>query len=80
MFAFQVCSSTLIATMHNLYPVEILSLAIRAKGLALFAEIQAIAGIIMQYGISIGIDQLKYKIWAVFVAYNFIQLVVSYSH
>lgn len=32
-FLFQFCSSLLIATTHNLYPVEVLSLALRAKGM-----------------------------------------------
>lgn len=80
-FAFQICSSLLIATMHNLYPVEILSLAIRAKGLGLFTLIQNAAGVVNTYAISLGFQQLGkngYRMWAVYVAYNCFQLVASY--
>lgn len=51
-FLFQFCSSLLIATMHNLYPVEILSLVLRAKGLGLYSFIQGCAGTVQSYGIS----------------------------
>lgn len=64
--------------MHNLYPVEILSLDIRARGLGLFSLIQGICGVIQNYGISLGIGPLGYKIWAVYVGYNLIQLIASY--
>ncbi|KAL1958395.1 hypothetical protein VTO42DRAFT_4496 [Malbranchea cinnamomea] len=77
-FSFQICSSMFIATMHNLYPVEILSLALRAKGMGLYGLIQGAAGTVQNYGISVGINKLGYKIWAVYVAYNTIQLIVSY--
>lgn len=39
-FSFQVCSASFIATMHNLYPVELLSLALRAKGMAMYTMFQ----------------------------------------
>ena len=77
-FLFQVFSSLLIATMHNLYPVEILSVALRAKGMGLYGLIQGGAGAAQQYGISIGIEKLGYKIWCVFIIYNMVQLVLSY--
>ncbi|OBT54729.1 hypothetical protein VE04_03977 [Pseudogymnoascus sp. 24MN13] len=77
-FSFQICSATLIATMHNLYPVECLSLVLRAKGLGFFSLIQGIAGTVQNYGISLGIGPLGYKIWAVYVGYNLLQLVMSY--
>ena len=64
-FLFQACSAMLIATMHNLYPVEILALALRAKGMGLYGIIQGAAGAVQNYGISIGIEQLGYKIWCV---------------
>jgi len=37
-FLFQILSSTFIATMHNLYPVEILSLVLRARGMGLYVR------------------------------------------
>lgn len=77
-FVYQVCSATLIATMHNLYPVEILSLPLRAKGMGLYAMFQGAAGVVQSYGISIGIEKVGYKIWVVYIAYNLIQLVVAY--
>ncbi|KFX99469.1 hypothetical protein V495_05708 [Pseudogymnoascus sp. VKM F-4514 (FW-929)] len=77
-FSFQICSATLIATMHNLYPVECLSLVLRAKGMGFFSLIQGIAGTVQNYGISLGIGPLGYKIWAVYVGYNLLQLVLSY--
>lgn len=77
-YLYQTCSALLIATMHNLYPVEILSLAMRAKGMGLYALIQGGAGAVQTYGISVGIDKIGYKIWVVYIAYNCIQLVLSY--
>ncbi|KAF3166646.1 hypothetical protein TWF106_007975 [Orbilia oligospora] len=77
-FIFQVCSASLIATMHNLYPVEILSLVLRAKGMGLYGLIQGAAGTVQSYGISVGINKLGYKIWCVYIIYNFSQLIVAY--
>lgn len=77
-FSFQVASASLIATMHNLYPVEIISLPLRAKGMGLYSMFQGAAGVVNNYAISLGIAQLGYKIWAVYIVYNFIQLIVSY--
>ncbi|RAL64150.1 hypothetical protein DID88_002043 [Monilinia fructigena] len=78
LFLFQTCSSLLIATMHNLYPVEILSLDMRAKGMGLYALVQGAAGTVQNYGISVGIQKIGYKIWVVYVGYNLIQLALSY--
>ncbi|KAH7064333.1 general substrate transporter [Paraphoma chrysanthemicola] len=78
MFMFQVISATFIATMHNLYPVEILSLPLRAKGMGLYGIIQGACGAIEAYGISIGISKVGYKIWCVYIVYNVLQLVASY--
>ncbi|KAH8602029.1 MFS sugar transporter-like protein [Bisporella sp. PMI_857] len=77
-FLFQVCSSLLIATMHNLYPVELLALTLRAKGMGLYGLIQGAAGTVQNYGISVGIQKIGYKIWCVYIVYNAIQLVLSY--
>lgn len=77
-FLFQALSAMLIATMHNLYPVEILSLPLRAKGMALYSLVQSAAGVVQNYGISIGIGKVGYKIWVVYIVYNAIQLVISY--
>lgn len=77
-FLFQSLSATFIATMHNLYPIEIMSLPIRAKGMAFYALVQAAAGVIQNYGISIGIGKVGYKIWTVYIVYNTLQLVVAY--
>ncbi|KAA8572178.1 hypothetical protein EYC84_002089 [Monilinia fructicola] len=78
LFLFQTCSSLLIATMHNLYPVEILSLDMRAKGMGLYALVQGAAGTVQNYGISVGIQKIGYRVWVVYVGYNLIQLVLSY--
>lgn len=77
-FSFQVASALLIATMHNLYPVEILSLPLRAKGMGLYAMFQGAAGVVNNYAISLGIQAIGYKIWAVYIGYNLVQLVASY--
>ncbi|KAI0379607.1 putative MFS sugar transporter protein [Hypomontagnella monticulosa] len=77
-FCFQVASASFIATMHNLYPVEILSLTLRAKGMGLYAMFQGAAGVVNTYAISLGIAKLGYKIWAVYIGYNLVQLVASY--
>lgn len=77
-FLFQTLSAMFIATMHNLYPVEILSLPLRAKGMAFYSIVQSAAGVVQQYGISIGIGKVGYKIWVVYIVYNALQLVVAY--
>ncbi|KAL1608001.1 hypothetical protein SLS60_002940 [Paraconiothyrium brasiliense] len=78
MFMFQCFSATFIATMHNLYPVEVLSLNLRSKGMGLYGLIQGACGVVEAYGISIGIEKVGYKIWVVYIAYNTIQLGLSY--
>ncbi|KAJ5540125.1 hypothetical protein N7513_008457 [Penicillium frequentans] len=77
-FLYQTFSASLIATMHNLYPVEVLSLALRAKGMGLYSLIQGGASAVQSYGISVGIAKVGYKIWVVYIAYNSVQLVLSY--
>ncbi|KAJ5727561.1 hypothetical protein N7493_005381 [Penicillium malachiteum] len=77
-FLYQAFSAALIATMHNLYPVEVLSLALRAKGMGLYSLIQGGAGAVQTYGISVGIDKIGYKIWVVYIAYNTVQLILAY--
>ena len=64
--------------MHNLYPVEVLALPLRAKGLGLFSLLQGICGVIQTYGIQVGISDIGYKIFAVYVGYNLCQFVASY--
>jgi len=77
-FMYQICSSLLIATMHNLYPIEILSLTLRARGVGLYGVIQGVAGVVQSYGIGKGIQEVGYKIWVVYIVYNSLQLVASY--
>ncbi|KAL3482322.1 general substrate transporter [Aspergillus californicus] len=77
-YLYQTFSATFVATMHNLYPVEILSLPLRAKGMSLYGLIQGGAGAVQSYGISVGIQKVGYKIWVVYIVYNSIQLVLSY--
>ncbi|KAL2818834.1 general substrate transporter [Aspergillus granulosus] len=77
-YLYQTCSAMFVATMHNLYPVEILSLPLRAKGMGLYGLIQGGAGAVQTYGISQGINKIGYKIWVVYIVYNTIQLVLSY--
>jgi hypothetical protein len=68
----------MIAIMHNLYPVEVLALPLRAKGLGMFTFLQGVCGVVQTYGISVGISDIGYKIFAVYVVYNLCQLVASY--
>lgn len=77
-FLYQTFSATFVATMHNLYPVEILSLPLRAKGMGLYGLIQGAASAVQTYGISIGISKVGYKIWVVYIVYNTVQLILSY--
>lgn len=77
-FVYQACSAALIATMHNLYPVEILSLPLRARGMGMYNMVQGAAGVVQSYGISVGIQRVGYKIWVVYVVYNALQLVAAY--
>ncbi|OJJ44279.1 hypothetical protein ASPZODRAFT_72091 [Penicilliopsis zonata CBS 506.65] len=77
-YLYQACSATFVATMHNLYPIEVLSLPLRAKGMGLYSLIQGAAGAVQTYGISVGIQKIGYKIWVVYVVYNTIQLILAY--
>lgn len=77
-FVYQMMSATFIATMHNIYPVEILSLALRAKGMGLYSLIQSAASTVQNYGISIGFQKIGYKLWAVYIIYNTIQFGLAY--
>lgn len=77
-FIYQMCSAALIATMHNLYPVEVLSLPLRAKGMGFYNMVQGAAGVVQSYGISVGIAKVGYKIWVVYIVYNTLQLVAAY--
>jgi hypothetical protein len=64
--------------MHNLYPVEALSLPLRAKGMGLYSLIQGGASAVQTYGIGVGIGKVGYKILVVYIAYNTVQLILSY--
>ncbi|KAH7023921.1 sugar transporter [Ilyonectria destructans] len=77
-YCFQICSASTIATMHNLYPVEILSLSLRAKGMGLYAMFQGAAGVVHTYGIGVGIGKVGYKIWVVYIVYNALQGIIAY--
>ncbi|KAL4921900.1 general substrate transporter [Aspergillus aurantiobrunneus] len=77
-YLYQTFSAMFVATMHNLYPIEVLSLPLRAKGMGLYGVIQGAAGAVQTYGISVGIEKIGYKIWVVYIAYNTVQLVLSY--
>lgn len=77
-FIYQMCSAALIATMHNLYPVEVLSLPLRAKGMGFYNMVQGAAGVVQSYGISVGIAKVGYKIWVVYIVYNTLQLIAAY--
>lgn len=57
-FLYQTFSATFVATMHNLYPIEILSLPLRAKGMGLYGLIQGGAGAAQSYGIGVGIQKV----------------------
>jgi hypothetical protein len=76
-YLFQPFSAMFVATMHNLYPAEILSLALRAKGMGLYGLIQGGAGAVQSYRIGVGIADIGYKIWVVYIIYNCIQLFLS---
>ncbi|KAH6898204.1 sugar transporter [Thelonectria olida] len=77
-YCFQICSASTIATMHNLYPVEVLSLSLRAKGMGLYAMFQGAAGVVHTYGIGVGIAKVGYKIWVVYIVYNALQGIIAY--
>lgn len=77
-YCFQICSASTIATMHNLYPVEILSLSLRAKGMGLYSMFQGAAGVVHTYGIGVGIQKVGYKIWVVYIIYNALQGIIAY--
>ena len=77
-YLYQASSASTVAVMHNLYPAEILSLPLRAKGMGLFSMMQGAAGVVNTYGISVGIAKLGYKIWVVFIVYNTVQGIIAY--
>jgi hypothetical protein len=46
--------------------------------MGLYGMIQGAAGTVQNYGISVGINKLGYKIWVVYIVYNCLQLVAAY--
>lgn len=42
-----------------------------------YSLVQGAAGTVQAYGISVGIDKIGYKICAVYIGYNLVQLVLS---
>ncbi|KAJ5155628.1 hypothetical protein N7492_008431 [Penicillium capsulatum] len=46
--------------------------------MGLYGLIQGAARAVQTYGIGVGIEQVGYKIWVVYIVYNTIQLILSY--
>lgn len=46
--------------------------------MGLYAMFQGAAGVVHTYGIGVGIEKVKYKIWVVYIVYNALQGIIAY--
>lgn len=63
---------------NNLYPAEIMSFDIRARGLAFQALCTQSAGLIGTFGVPAALVKLNYKLYFIFGCWNIIGIAVQY--
>jgi sugar porter (SP) family MFS transporter len=77
-YIFQICYSVGWTPMQALYPVEVLSFEMRAKGMAfsnLFVSIGLLAN---QFGVSVALERIAWRTYIVFTVWCAIQAVIIY--
>lgn len=77
-YLFQVCYSFGWTPLQALYPVEVLSFEMRAKGMAFSNFFVAAGGLVNQFGFPVALQNIKWKTYIVFCVWCAIQTIVIY--
>jgi len=77
-YIFQVCYSFGWTPMQALYPVEVLSFEMRAKGMAFSNLFVAAGGLVNQFGFPVALQKIAWKTYIVFCVWCAIQAIVIY--
>lgn len=67
-----------ITPLQSLYPVEVISFEIRAKGMAFQSAFVNAAGLLNQFAWPVAIKQIQWKTYIIFVVWTFSQGVLAY--
>ncbi|KFY17944.1 hypothetical protein V492_00273 [Pseudogymnoascus sp. VKM F-4246] len=77
-YIFQICYSVGWTPMQALYPVEVLSFEMRAKGMAFSGLFTSIGLLANQFGISVALDVITWNTYTVFAVWCAIQSAILY--
>jgi hypothetical protein len=77
-YIFQICYSVGWTPMQALYPVEVLSFEMRAKGMGFSSLFTSIGLLANQFGISVALDAITWKTYIVFTCWCAIQAGIMY--
>jgi len=77
-YIFQICYSVGWTPMQALYPVEVLSYEMRAKGMAFSSLFTSAALLATQFGVPVALKNIAWKTYIVFCVWCFIQASVLY--
>ncbi|KAM5349547.1 hypothetical protein ACJ41O_006052 [Fusarium nematophilum] len=77
-YIFQICYSIGWTPLQALYPVEVLSYEIRAKGMAFSSLFTSAAMLVMQFGMPVALKNIAWKTYIVFCIWCFIQSGILY--
>ncbi|KAF4342168.1 lactose permease [Fusarium beomiforme] len=77
-YLFQICYSVGWTPLQALYPVEVLSYEIRAKGMAFSSLFTNAAMLVMQFGIPVALKNIAWKTYIVFCIWCVCQSIILY--
>jgi sugar porter (SP) family MFS transporter len=77
-YIFQICYSFGWTPMQALYPVEVLSFEMRAKGMAFSNLFTSIGLLVNQFGIPVALKQIAWKTYIVFLIWCAVQATIIY--
>jgi sugar porter (SP) family MFS transporter len=77
-YLFQICYSFGWTPLQALYPVEVLSFEMRAKGMAFSNLFVAAGGMVSQFGFPVALQNIAWKTYIVFCVWCAIQAIVIY--
>ncbi|KFY29297.1 hypothetical protein V493_02422 [Pseudogymnoascus sp. VKM F-4281 (FW-2241)] len=77
-YIFQICYSVGWTPMQALYPVEVLSFEMRAKGMAFSSLFTSVGLLANQFGISVALDVITWNTYTVFAVWCAVQSVILY--
>jgi MFS family permease len=77
-FIFGATFSFFLTPLQALYPVEVLSYEMRAKGMAFSSLAVNAAGLLNQFAWPVSLDNIEWKTYIVFVVWDAIQTIIMY--